>query len=47
MSISMLLYVVAFVLLLIAAFGVAVPRISLGWLGLALWLLADKLLGAL
>jgi hypothetical protein len=47
MSIAMLLYIVAFVLLLIAALGVAVPRISLGWLGLALWLLADKLLGGL
>ena len=47
MGVSTLVYIIAFVLLLVAALGVAVPRISLGWLGLALWLLADKLLGAL
>jgi hypothetical protein len=45
MSVSMLLYILAFVFLLLAALGVAVPRVSFGWLGLALWLLADKLLG--
>lgn len=30
-----LLYMIAFVLLLVAAFGVSLPRVSLGWLGLA------------
>ena len=46
MSIALLLYVIAFVLLLLAAFGVVASRVSLGWLGLALWLAADKLVGA-
>lgn len=41
---SLLLYVVALVLLLLAAFGVSAPRVSLGWLGLALWLFTSALL---
>jgi hypothetical protein len=46
MSVSLLLYLIAFIFLLLAALGVAVPRVSVGWLGLALWLLAERLLGA-
>lgn len=34
-------------LLLLAAFNVNPPRVSLGWLGLALWLLAVGILPAL
>jgi hypothetical protein len=41
MTVSHPLYAVllllAVVLLLLAAFGVAHPRVSLGWLGLACW----------
>jgi hypothetical protein len=46
MGITLILYIIAFILLLLAAFGVPAARVSLGWLGLALWLAADKLLGA-
>lgn len=35
-----LFYLVAFVLLLVAAFGVSLPRVSFGWLGLAFFVLA-------
>jgi hypothetical protein len=43
MSINLILYVVALILLLLAAIGVSVPRVSLGWLGLFFWLLANLL----
>ncbi len=46
MSVALILYVIAFILLLLAALGVVATRISLGWLGLAIWLAADRLLGA-
>lgn len=39
MNIHLILYIIAFVLLLLEAFGVAAPRVSLGWLGLALFVL--------
>jgi len=35
MTIELFLYVVAFVLLLLAAFGVGYRRVAFGWLGLA------------
>lgn len=35
MSIDLLLYIVAFVLFLLAALGVPSSRVSLGWLGAA------------
>jgi hypothetical protein len=41
----LLLLVAAFVLLLAAAFGVAVRRVSLGWLGLACWMLTLVIAG--
>lgn len=40
-----ILLVFAFVLLLCAAFGVALPRVQLGWLGLACWVLSILLGG--
>ena len=39
MGIDVILLVIAFILLLLAAFGVAAERISLGWLGLAVFVL--------
>lgn len=36
----LLLMIAAVVCLFLAAFGVAVRRVSLGWLGLAFWALA-------
>lgn len=47
MTVALILLVLAFVLLLLAAFNVNPPRVSLGWLGLALWLLAVGILPAL
>jgi hypothetical protein len=44
MTISLLLYIIALILLLLAAFGVNPPRVSLGWLGLALWLFTAAIL---
>jgi hypothetical protein len=41
----LLLLVFAFVCLLLAAFGVAVRRVSLGWLGLAAWMLTVVMSG--
>jgi hypothetical protein len=35
-----LLLLVAIILLGLAAFGVNAPRVSLGWLGLAIWALS-------
>ncbi len=40
MSIDQLLYIVAFVLFLIAACGVSLGRVNAGWLGAALVTLA-------
>ena len=34
---SLVLGIVAVVLLVLAAFGVSAGRVSLGWLGLAIW----------
>ncbi len=34
-----ILVVFAFLLVLLGAFGVTAPRVSLPWLGMALWLL--------
>lgn len=42
---SLILMVFAFVCLTLAALNVGHPRITLGWLGMAFWALAD-LLGA-
>lgn len=39
MTIDTILLVIAFVLLLLAAFGVAAPRVNLGWLGVACYVL--------
>ena len=35
---ALVLYVIACVLLVLAAFNVGHPKLSLGWLGLAIWL---------
>lgn len=43
--ISLILLVLAFVLFLVAAFGVALPRVHFGWLGLAVLTLAALLGG--
>jgi hypothetical protein len=40
MSISLLFLIIAFILFLLAAMGIAVPRVSLGWLGAAFATLA-------
>ncbi len=40
MELSFVLMVVATVCLFLAAFSVTVSRVSVGWLGLALWALA-------
>ncbi len=40
MTLSLILMVLAFVLLLVAAAGVTHPRIALGWAGMASWALA-------
>lgn len=41
-----ILMVLAFGLLLLAAVGVPVPRVSLGWMGMSIWALAIILGGA-
>ncbi|MES3001363.1 MAG: hypothetical protein V4787_11790 [Pseudomonadota bacterium] len=41
MTLALLFMIVAIVLLLCAAFGVPSTRVSLGWLGLALWAIAE------
>ena len=43
----LLLYVIALVLLILAAFGATFRRVSFGWLGLAVWLFAYAILPAL
>lgn len=47
MTIALFLLIVGLILLLLAAFGINPPRVSLGWLGLALWLFAVGILPAL
>lgn len=44
---ALLLYFIAFVLLLLAAFGVGYSRVAFGWLGLAVWLFTAAILPAL
>jgi hypothetical protein len=44
MSLVLVLYFVAFLLLLLAAFGAGFARVAFGWLGLALWLFTAVLL---
>lgn len=39
MSVKLIAMVLGFVCLLLAALNVSAPRVNLGWLGLALWLL--------
>ena len=40
LTISTFLGIIACVLLFLAAFGVSSSRVNLGWLGLALWVMA-------
>lgn len=40
MNLDTILLVVSLILLVLAAFGVAAPRVNLGWLGLACVVLA-------
>jgi hypothetical protein len=47
MTLILLLYIIALILLLLAALGVSPPRVSLGWLGLALWLFTAAVLPSL
>ena len=46
-AVALLLYVIAVILLALAAVAVGVPRVSLGWLGLALWCFTAAVLPAL
>ena len=41
---ALVLYVIACVLLVLAASNVGHPKLSLGWLGLAIWLFTATLL---
>ena len=43
-ALQLFLYLLALVLLILAGVGVPVRRVSLGWLGLAVWLFAAALL---
>jgi hypothetical protein len=45
--VTLLLYVVALVLLLCAAAGVNARRVSLGWLGMSVWLFTWAILPAI
>jgi len=47
MTVKLFLYLIALVLLILAALGINPPRVSLGWLGLAVWLFAAGILPAL
>jgi hypothetical protein len=47
MTLQLFLYLLGLVLLVVAAFGVSLPRVHLGWLGLALWLFAAAILPAI
>ena len=40
-TVSLILQVFALVLLILAAINVAAPRVSLGWAGMACWLLSE------
>jgi len=44
MMLSLVLYVIACVLLVLAAFNVGHPKMSFGWFGLAIWLFTAMLL---
>jgi hypothetical protein len=44
MMLALVLYVIAWVLLVLAAFNVGHPRMSFGWLGMAIWLFTAVLL---
>jgi hypothetical protein len=44
MTVSALLYILAVILLFLAAIGVNPPRVSLGWLGAAIALFAFAIL---
>jgi hypothetical protein len=44
MMLTLVLYVIACMLLALAAFNVGHPRMSFGWLGLAIWLFTAVLL---
>lgn len=46
LTLQLFLFLLAFVLLVLAAVGVNPPRVSLGWLGLAVWLFAAGILPA-
>jgi hypothetical protein len=39
-SLRLILMIIGLVCLLLAGLNVSAPRVNLGWLGLALWLLA-------
>jgi hypothetical protein len=39
-SIKLILMIFAFICLLLTAFNISAPRVHLGWLGLACWLLS-------
>jgi len=46
MSIQLLLYIIAAIFLALATFGVSPhPRVSFGWAGLCLWLIAYAFAG--
>jgi hypothetical protein len=47
MTLSLLLYIIALILLVLAALGVSPPRVSLLALGLALWLFTAAILPSL
>ena len=40
LSVHVILMLLAFICLLLAALGVNAPRVNLGWLGLAFWALS-------
>jgi hypothetical protein len=44
MMLTLVLYVIACMLLVLAAFNVGHPRMSFGWLGLVIWLFTAVLL---
>jgi hypothetical protein len=39
-SLRLILMILGLFCLILAAFNISAPRVSVGWLGLALWLLA-------
>lgn len=47
LTVPLVLMVAALVCLVLAAISVPAQRVSLGWLGMALWLLAQLLGGAI